>query len=576
MAENRCRPRAPVHCGAAWFVLTLVAVILSPFQSAAQAANLGYLHVHSKLGQPLQADVDLTDVTAEEARHLAVKVAMPDAYMRTGLLHAAAVPSLHASLKQSTTDRYVVQVRSTQPMTEPFVDILLEVSWDTGRTSSTYAILLNPVGENATAQTFMPMPVIQATTPDDAKPARAPLAAGLPDPIARATAPTLHKPTGQAPQQHEASPTDRSTVKDANGQDGKYTVQRGDSLSSIAIVAGQHQETASLDQMLVALYRNNPSAFVRGNINRLRVGSVLKMPSQPEVLKVPPRQAHQEIVAYTAGFAGYRNRLAAAAEAHATSFTGADSSHQRSGRVSARDESRSASAKNEQNELHLSKAGRAAGEAATRKERLIATERSLMEMGERASLLQRNISDLERLLALKDAELAKLAAASANSPPEGKGAATTSTMATVAKAASSPQTYGASQATPGLATTGSPVRPKVVDVMPQAGTAIVPPPPKEESIFARMTGGPTTLLLGGALIALLSGWMLYHRWNQRRLLVAYFESCDMTPDTLTKLIDHDTGKPPLTERKQSSDRPGQGNQRWGRWRKPRTEDGAPA
>ena len=57
-------------------------------------------------------------------------------------------------------------------------------------------------------------------------------------------------------------------------------MQRGDSLYDVASTAAQGQDAVSLDQMLLALYRNNPNAFIGGNINRLRTGSVLKVPSQ--------------------------------------------------------------------------------------------------------------------------------------------------------------------------------------------------------------------------------------------------------------------------------------------------------
>jgi len=208
-------------------------------------------------------------------------------------------------------------------------------------------------------------------------------------------------------------------------------VQRGDSLYDIASTASQGQDAVSLDQMLLAMYRNNPNAFIGGNINRLRTGSVLKVPSQADAQKVSPREARREVVAQTSGFAGYRNRLATAAEANAATDT--DSARQQSGSVSARVQDQATPAASGRDELRLSKADRTGkANAAARDEELVAKERALKDMESRVAQLEKNLSDMQRLVELKNAELAK--AASAAKPAAGAAPATAAPAVAAANA----------------------------------------------------------------------------------------------------------------------------------------------
>ncbi|MGD7483618.1 FimV/HubP family polar landmark-like protein TapV, partial [Ralstonia pseudosolanacearum] len=214
-----------------------------------------------------------------------------------------------------------------------------------------------------------------------------------------------------------------------------YTVQRGDSLYDVASNAVQGQDGVSLDQMLLALYRNNPKAFIGGNINRLRTGSVLTVPSAAEAQKVSPREARREVVAQTSGFAGYRSRLATAAEANAATDT--DSARQQSGSVSARVQDQATPSASERDELRLSKAdrtGKAAATAGARAEELVAKEHALKEMESRVAQLEKNLSEMQHLIEVKNAELAKAAAAK----PAAGAAPSPATAAPAVTAANAP------------------------------------------------------------------------------------------------------------------------------------------
>jgi pilus assembly protein FimV len=556
---SQYRRRESSHRSPRWSAVAVAAASLLLIQPAAHAAGFGALHVRSSLGQPLQADIELTGVSADEAQNLVAKLASPDAYTRAGLTYNPIVSSLRASLVRQPDGNYVVRVRSTQAVAEPFVDILVDLTWASGHVSRAYTFLLDPVGSSNTAQNFAPTPVVQATTPGAAESAPAP-AAAAPAPQVQAAAPAparQARPAHQAARPQQAAPAATAAAPDAT-PGGTYTVQRGDSLYDVASTASQGQDSVSLDQMLLALYRNNPNAFIGGNINRLRTGSVLKVPSQADAQKVPAREARREVVAQTSGFAGYRNRLATAAEANAATDT--DTARQQSGSVAAHVQDQATPVASGRDELRLSKADRTgkAGAAAARDEELVAKERALKEMESRVAQLEKNLSDMQRLVELKNAELAKAAntakpaagAAPSTAAPavtaanaQAPAAAATSSAAPATQAQTQPQPAAAAAAasdtaaasassTTAAAGASAPVAaasaPEAAASAPVAAASapaaapkkapvvVTPPQPiAEESIFSSLLGNPMALGLGGLLIAALGGWAVVRRRQQK-------------------------------------------------------------
>ncbi len=109
----------------------------------ANAAGLGKLTVLSALGQPLRAEIELTAVSNDEASHLVAKLASPDAYRAANVEFNPALLSLRFAVEQRG-GRQFVRITSPQPLNEPFVDLLLELSWDNGRLVREYTFLLDP------------------------------------------------------------------------------------------------------------------------------------------------------------------------------------------------------------------------------------------------------------------------------------------------------------------------------------------------------------------------------------------------------------------------------------------------
>jgi pilus assembly protein FimV len=334
------------------------------------------------------------------------------------------------------------------------VDILVDMSWSSGKVTRAYTFLLDPAGAKPSNQTFSPTTVVQAATPD-ATPAPAPA------PARRRARTGRSRPEAASGSCGVDSASRPATATARRGSGGERRCRRQWFLYgaawrhalSIAGDAVQTQDSVSLDQMLLALYRNNPNAFIGGNINRVKSGAVLKVPSAQQAQAVSPREARREVVARTQGFDSYRSRLAAAAAAKSVE---PGSGREQSGNVTARVQDTTVPAAGPRDELKLSKADRGAqGKAQAQAEADVASQRKLKDAESRVADLEKNISDMQRLMELKNAEIAKLNQANqaAKAPaPAGKAAEAAPAPAVVpaepAKAAATTTAAAPSTATP--------------------------------------------------------------------------------------------------------------------------------
>jgi pilus assembly protein FimV len=363
------------------------ALVLS---SAAHAAGLGKLTVLSALGQPLRAEIELTSVSPDEASGLVAKLASPDAFKTANIEFNPALLSLRFNVEQRG-GRQFIRVSSSQPLNEPFVDLLLELSWNNGRLVREYTFLLDPAELRATQSAQ-----VAASDSTRARSEAAPAAARA---RADETRPAAERPaaTRRAPEERADTP---ARTRPAAGSE--YRVRPGDSLGKIA--AQLKPAEVSLDMMLVALYRANPDAFMGNNMNRLKSGRILAVPGADAVGAIGDGEAHGVVVAHAADFNAYRNKLAGqvgASEAEKTPRA----SQSGTGKISAKVEERPTAANESQDQLRLSKAAPSAPAvkgATTSTEDTIAKQRELQESQTRVKELERNITDLQKLAEVKN------------------------------------------------------------------------------------------------------------------------------------------------------------------------------
>ena len=153
------------------FALTGVATAaLLLAAQGAWALGLGRLQVQSSLGETLRAEIDVTSLSPEEAANLQVKVASPDAYKTAGVDYNAVLPATRVSLERRADGRPYLRLTSDRGVQEPFVDVILEINWSTGRLTREYTLLFDPP-TTARAPAPSTAPAMAAASPA-AQPAR--------------------------------------------------------------------------------------------------------------------------------------------------------------------------------------------------------------------------------------------------------------------------------------------------------------------------------------------------------------------------------------------------------------------
>lgn len=420
--------------------------------SNAYALGLGRLSVQSALGEALRAEIDVTSLTPEEAGTLRVRVAPPEAYKAAGVDYNAVLPATNVELQRRGDGRPYLRVTSDRAVQEPFVDVILEISWASGRLVREYTML------------FDPAPTARAPAPT--APAAAPSIAAAPPAAAPAAAPAVPAPRPSRPAA-EPRPTTAAAVPAATpapsapiGPD-EYKVRQGDTLSRIA---GKTQRGGvSLDQMLVSLFKANPEAFAGNNMNRLKSGVVLSVPSADEAKATTPAEARQLIQAQSADFGAYRQRLAGAVPAAKDSGP----ARQATGTVQTEVQDRKQAAAATPDKLTLSKGAAAAGKASA--EEQIAKGAEKKDSATRVAELSKNVAELKKL----GAEAAKATgpgAAAAPTAPSAPAAVSVPVKPPVVVAASVPAAAPAKAAASVPVPAAPPVAP-VVAAAPAAASA---------------------------------------------------------------------------------------------------------
>ena len=360
---------------------TAIALLGSLASLDAHALALGRLTVMSALGEPLRAEIDITDINAEETASLKASVASVDAFRAAGLEYTPAVAGLQVSLQKRADGRSFLRLSSSRPVTEPFVDLVLDASWSSGRVARDYTMLFDPPNLRQSGNSGAP---IAPVAPILSRPAPLPQPPGgrtnVPPPPAAAAQPAPTRPTARA-RTEQAGPRPKAGP---GGQ--QLVVKPGETAGKIA--AQNKPANVSLDQMLLAMLRSNPEAFIAGNINRLKAGAVLDIPSTDEAGAVAASEASRTIVAQSRDFNDFRRKLAEGAPG----IQPGPAKQQAGGKLEARVEDR-APAPAAPDKLTLSKGAVQSKAAAEDK---IAMDRQAKEASDRVAELAKNIGDLNK------------------------------------------------------------------------------------------------------------------------------------------------------------------------------------
>ena len=425
-------------------------LLLAPLLS--HAAGLGSLTVTSPLGQPLSAEIEIISLQQGEEDSLSARLASPEAFRQAGMEMSSSLIGLQLTIDRRAGKPYI-RLRSTQPINDPFLDVLIELQWATGRLVRQYTFLLDP------AEYKKPAP--------GAEPAPAP--------------------------RIESRPITAAPVVPAGAPARTHEVKKGDTLGAIA--RANRPEGVTLNQMLIALYRTNQDAFINGNINLVRAGRILAIPDRDAINPMDQNEDNAVVKTHMAEFAAYRQKLAGIVAA--SPAPAAAPAREVTGRIGPKPEATASAEQKDQ--LKLSKADSAnPGTPAakdTREDHRVARERALNEQQSRIGDLGKNVTDLQKLVELKNQQLAELEKNSGAKPEAPKAAEP-------AKTAEAPKKAPEAAPAPDAKKARAPTK--------------APPPALEPDLLDEFTNFVSDPVSGGGLAGVLLLLVGYGAWAWKK------------------------------------------------------------
>jgi pilus assembly protein FimV len=416
----------------------LSALVFSAWAWPVVALDLGRLQILSGIGEPLRAEIEVAQASPEELRTLRAQLASPGAFSQAGMEFNPALNGVTANLQTRANGAPYIALNGRAPIQENFIDLILEAQTSSGKLTKNYALLLNAVNDRMARSNPSPViapplaaiaPVVQEIPPQS-PPSTTIRTVESPNPLNATSvelnaqsvpvyrfAPVDNSQTsnGKAlePRQVESSPlsapasqaTPRVPANLANNENRTITVRTGDTASRLAL--RYLSPNVSLDQMMLAMLKANPDAFIQGNVNLVKAGAVLRMPLAEEATQIPRAEARKTVIAQTKEFAEYARRLA-----ESPLLVDSKNSRTMSGKVTS-ETAKAETPSPQQDKLTLSKStiGADASEAK------LAKEREAKDASDQLEALNKNLKELETLSQSLPSPAPSVASATPPVPP---------------------------------------------------------------------------------------------------------------------------------------------------------------
>ena len=280
-------------------IVVILTMLLCSMATQVYALGLGTVTVESALNQPLRMRIELLQLGDTRLQDIRVSVASTVDFERFNIDRDSFLSNIRFSV-ESIAEGNVVILTSSQIVREPYLSFILDTRWPNGRLLSEHTILLDlPVfdDQQSTSEIRQPIsPILRPSTSAQATDAQ-PFVESSAAPIVSAPSSTNSaanlQPEIVSPEpeviEAAAEPVEPEVVEPET-----IETSGSDTLSDIALQV-RPNTVVSMQQTMLALQELNPEAFADGNINRLRSGQVLRVPSLEEIQSIDPRDAVDEV-----------------------------------------------------------------------------------------------------------------------------------------------------------------------------------------------------------------------------------------------------------------------------------------
>ena len=400
----------------------LASLLLVLLPSAAMALGLGKIELKSALNQPLDGTIPLLSVREKDLEHLKVKLASPADFKRAGIDRPYYLSKIDFEIVQKPDKKYIVKLTTLDSIQEPFINFLVEVRWANGKMLREFTVLLDPPVTQSTYQrpdVVKPKQVEKPVKKVSKKP-------GKPKKKAASKGVAVSK----RPKIATESRTRKGSGRTSGATSGTYKVRSGQTLWKIAREV-RDRDSQSVEQMMMALYKNNPKAFSKNNMNSLLAGRVLDLPSEEQVQSLSnaaaKRAVREQARAWRKGLSSpSTSRAPSRSKQGAKSKTTQKTQPKRSvGRIEVVAPSKDTVAGDKSVQASGEADAKDSQEITRLRSELASAQKQMSEQKDKNDQLQNNINDLEgkikameRLLSLKDQEMAKLQSQISGQPQE--------------------------------------------------------------------------------------------------------------------------------------------------------------
>lgn len=374
----------------------LIGAVVALVHSSASALGLGEIKLNSALNQPLDAEIALLQVRDLSEREIIAGLATPKDFERLGVDRPFFLLDMKFDVDLKNASGPILRISSKKPVKEPFLNFIVQAQWPSGKLLREYTVLVDlPIFSGAQAEPASP---VQTSRPSPSVNTNPNNSTSSP----RATSSNLTVP------ERGDRPVSRPRVSEPSFNGSEYgPVKSNDNLWDIARRV-RPDSSVTVQQTMLAIQRLNPDAFINNNINLIRRGQVLRVPSRDEIAQTSSQQAVRQVAAQNRQFANRDYSSNAQLEGSKNIAPTTTSTNTIEGRVKLSGDDSDSSGNGLGGGGEGAAVGKLEDKLAVTQEELDATSRENSELRARIRAMEEQIQTMEKLMEVSSEEMRAL------------------------------------------------------------------------------------------------------------------------------------------------------------------------